>query len=391
MLVLCVAHLAACSDVGDSSAVANDDGPGLATVDATTVDETSDDASPTNAGDGPASTAQMDALEGGGSTVETAAANADDVVVPESSSASASNTVDATLMGSDVPEASGVDSTTHDAGGGSTVEETGVADTSASDGGALDVETIEASVSDSSTVDSPHQESGADTGVEDAGGEDSSVVDASHEDAGSDDGSASPATPCTTAPCAASGANSLQCKGNTSGLCTATEALVLAYDIAQSQTAVNKKTSCYYCMVAFGCLDSSARGSISGVTTLGGSNLECEDTGAGNVASTNPGECRDALSCSLVSDHCTTSLAGNASNDPMAAVSNCYCGTALGTACQTAGMPNGACLTNEQTDLGSTDPTTILTNYVDPTLSPGGVGNAILNCALANACNPCFR
>jgi hypothetical protein len=192
------------------------------------------------------------------------------------------------------------------------------------------------------------------------------------------------------------------CKGSANGVCTPTEQIVLNYDISKHGLLASTVLSgtvaptaqsqfCYYCAVHAGCLDSPG-GTVNGIKALAGSELECEDPllAGTDVAANNPGECRDALTCVLDSNHCSTTTPGHASTDPTASVSNCYCGTALGTACQTAGNANGVCLTNEQTDLGSTSPATILANFTDATLSPGGVGNAILNCALANSCDVCF-
>jgi hypothetical protein len=188
--------------------------------------------------------------------------------------------------------------------------------------------------------------------------------------------------------------------GSENGVCTLTEAIVVDYDIATNgmtaATPTTKEASCYYCMVAGECLDSVHAGTVTGVVTHGKSNFECEDTGTGNDSSASPADCRDALTCTLTTDHCTTATPGMASTDPNASVSNCYCGTNLGASCISPG-PNGPCLTNEQTDIGSflsppvTDPTDILTDFTTSSLSPGGVGNEVLNCALTALCDICFK
>jgi hypothetical protein len=217
-----------------------------------------------------------------------------------------------------------------------------------------------------------------------------------------------PAAPCTGFTAGANTpAGCIPCKGSTNGVCTQTEAIVLSYDINKngltSATATTKAASCYYCLVAGACLDSVTAGSVTGVTTHGKTNLECEDTGTGNDATASPADCRDSLSCVITgvggsgtTPHCTTTTPGAASTDPNASVSNCYCGTNLGAACISPG-PNGPCVSNEITDIGSfqtpavSDPTDILSDFTTSSLSPGGVGNAVLNCGLTAGCNICFN
>jgi hypothetical protein len=227
-------------------------------------------------------------------------------------------------------------------------------------------------------------------------GSDAQTADAgSDAEAGSDAAAGAP-TPCT-APNTPAGC--LPCAGNANGACTPTQALVLNYDITKNgftgTSSATEVASCYYCMVASACLDSAPKNSIPGVRTQGRTGLECEDPlSVTNVAANNPAICRDVLSCTLTSNHCSTSAPGMASTDPNASVSDCYCGTHLGASCTApapSGGPNGACKTNEETGVGSTDPTTVLANFTDGTKSPGGVGNQILNCALTAACNICFN
>jgi len=230
---------------------------------------------------------------------------------------------------------------------------------------------------------------GTDAGTADAGGE-TQAADANRDaSAGAPTACTGPNTP----------AGCLPCGGNASGVCTLTEALVLNYDIAKNgfttTSATTKAASCYYCMVASACLDSAPKNSILGIKTQGRTGLECEDPlTATNVAANDPAECRDVLGCVLTSNHCSTSTPAMASTDPNASVSDCYCGTHLGSACTApapSGGPNGACKTNEEIAIGSKDPTIVLANFTDGTKSPGGVGNEILNCALTAACDICFN
>jgi hypothetical protein len=217
-----------------------------------------------------------------------------------------------------------------------------------------------------------------------------------------------PAVPCTGGTVGANTpAGCVPCLGSANGICTATEQVVMKYDIAANgitpSSATTKAASCYYCMVAGTCLDSVAACTVTGVTTHGKTNLECEDTGTGNDSSASPADCRDALSCVITGvgangtvPFCTTVDKGAASTDPNASVSNCYCGTNLGSACISPG-PNGPCVNNMITDVGSfqspavSDPTDILSDFTTSSLSPGGVGNQILNCALTAGCNNCFN
>jgi hypothetical protein len=207
---------------------------------------------------------------------------------------------------------------------------------------------------------------------------------------------AQPTVACTASPCAA---NTVQCTNvNANGVCSQTEQVIVAYDILKNAQGPGapKATSCYACMVTNGCLDSNA----NNIHTA-----ECGDTGTTanpNGSSANVPNCLDALSCVLTASntnapngHCTNPVTEPAFSDPNAAVGNCFCGTNTGSACLTAGNANGPCVAREQTDLASTDPTFINGHFTDPTI-PGGVGNAVLNCAqtaitsATSNCNNCF-
>ncbi|MDP9002656.1 MAG: hypothetical protein M3O46_21410 [Myxococcota bacterium] len=214
-----------------------------------------------------------------------------------------------------------------------------------------------------------------------------------------------PPTACTTAPCAASGANSAQCVGSPGGVCTPTQAIIMNYDIAHNGQGAGAAVAigCYRCMVDNACLDADGTTNTLGTAVT---NAECGDPdpaspnppfASRNVSATNVPHCIDALSCLLTGNagavpHCTTTPPSPAS------VSNCFCGSNRGSACiASPSAPVGTCASKEFTDLGTTDPTTALSHYTDTTFSPGGVGNAILNCAQvagsAGACAglPCFK
>lgn len=232
---------------------------------------------------------------------------------------------------------------------------------------------------------------------------------------------APPDVPCTGGgPGAYTPAGCFPCLGNReNGVCTRTEQVVVNYDIAKNHvtptTNTTEAVSCYYCLVAGGCLDSAAAASaptgigIARVATHDEQGRECEDpTTATNVAAENPADCRDALTCTLTGGgtlslgvltgghgECT-SPAPPASTDATASLGNCYRGAASGLPCLTPGFSaNGACETNITTDVGSflssNTPGNIILDLADGSKSPGGVGIQILNCGLSNNCDVCFE
>jgi hypothetical protein len=410
-VALIMGMLAACSDVGDSSAVPGQGGGLQPTADGGAPDGNIVDT-------GRPSPGRQDAGAGDTSIADDASSGDDAGGVIPSPTQDAGE-IDSTLGGGTEPPSgspdAGQDSTLSDTGMPEGSPDSTLSDSGATESGAVDSPLADAAgdstVADAGGVDSGGPDSIADTAVSDAGAEgapdaaETGGGDTGTPETGNDTGGGGD-TPCTTAPCATSGSNSVQCKGNTSGVCTLTEAILVSFDIAHNQltaaTATNittdKKNYCYYCMVASLCLDSAPKNSIPGVKTLGAKNFECEDTGVPAATSANPAQCRDALDCTINSNggatpHCT-SPNPPASTDPQASVSDCYCGTHLGSACNSpppTGGPNGVCQAREETDLGTTDPTTVLARFTDGSLSPGGFGNGILNCALTNLCDACFK
>ncbi len=251
---------------------------------------------------------------------------------------------------------------------------------------------------DASTVDT-----GIDTGAVDTG-----------IDTGTGSGGAVSA--CTTAPCAASGANSVQCAASPNGVCTPTEAIIVAHDILKNGqgAGINTNGSCYTCLVVNACLDGSGTGGPgptgngSGISVT---NSECGDpNGAGvNPPFDNPNvsgasaaatqQCLDALTCTLTSSGANPASECSLSQLPPS-VSNCYCGAHTGSTCLSSpAAAIGVCASNIDTDIGSTDPTTVLSHFTDTTHSGGGVGLAVLNCGLtapatapaAAKCPTCFN
>jgi hypothetical protein len=208
-------------------------------------------------------------------------------------------------------------------------------------------------------------------------------------------------TACITAPCAASGTNSVRCQASANGVCTPTEAVIVAHDILKNGQGpgVNTNGSCYTCLIANACLD----GSGTGVPPAGNNsgtpvtNSECGDpNGAGvnfpfdnpNASTSNPANCLSALTCVITSNGANPASECSLSQAPPS-VSNCYCGANTGSLCLSSpASAIGVCASIIDTDIGSTDPTTVLSNFTNTTFSPGGVGLAILNCGLTAPATP---
>jgi hypothetical protein len=203
-----------------------------------------------------------------------------------------------------------------------------------------------------------------------------------------------PPTACTVAPCAATGPNSVMCNGNTAhqNVCTPTEALIVAEDIAQNKLTngqLSATRSCYECLRNNGGLDDDL------VATDKGN--ECGDvTGSATLTGeTDTQACLDTLTC-MIAHSCDTA------SPP----SQCLCGTAAGSACLTAGAANGPCLLNELNGLdvttgcpasgpGSTlgslvecDPATTQKVYTRKVLG-SGMANSIGSFAFANCASQC--
>jgi hypothetical protein len=217
--------------------------------------------------------------------------------------------------------------------------------------------------------------------------------DASSVDAGSDAGTADAGAPtaCTSAPCAATGTNSVQCHGNANGVCTPTEALIVAHDIdaglihgedAGANAGQLLGASCYGCLNTFNCLDNAFTGPSQGTPE------ECGDlttftptfvptgTSAGKTAEQ---ACLDVIACTFA-NKCAT---GNPDL-------TCYCGTFQGPSCNT--MQNGPCQVVEANGIGvaPTDGTDVQVDYTETSLS-SGMANTLFACAFSNGCQACLQ
>jgi hypothetical protein len=181
---------------------------------------------------------------------------------------------------------------------------------------------------------------------------------------------AGPLVPCTTA----GQTNCVKCDGQTTGICTPTEAIIVQYDIDKGLVTApgpEPMTACYECMTGFmaGCLDDS----------IGDHGRECEDPLTSGTAD----QCRATLQC-ILNTNCAA-----------VAVSTCYCGTAgVATSCHGNPAPgpiNGACATQIATGMGYpvSDGTDITNHLTDPTHA-AGMAVELLYCAQNSTCTSCF-
>jgi hypothetical protein len=195
-----------------------------------------------------------------------------------------------------------------------------------------------------------------------------------------------PPTACTTSPCASSGPNSVQCASQTNTVCSPTEALIVARDISKNNLTGGQlnANSCYSCMLGAGCMDDIAFSTDKG--------HECADVPS--TAATLNGEtgiqaCLDTVGC-IITKACDTS------NPP----SFCFCGSASGTACLTAGAANGPCFNQEVNglDIGTYNSSTMTYTEGDPTATQkaytnvalgSGMANALMGCAFSNCQAQC--
>jgi hypothetical protein len=350
-----------CSDVGDSSSYAGPSNPGDL-QDATTSSEapgSDDDA----ASDGAADAAQANGSNG--TDMADGTASVDDTPLEPNDGAA---TEPELMPGSGTDEAGGQDSS---------VEKTGALGAGASDGGSPEGGHLDFGAPDSASADaSVHDASSTpDAGV---GG----VADSGGLDAG---------VPCLTP----DQTNCVQCTGSLNPpICTATEALIVARDIARgnltSAGQLNPNTaadqgSCYTCLNAKACLDDNAQDTGN----------ECADTPdlTGAAAGSGVTQCLATLACILTSDcEGPGGIAGTSAVASQENVQLCYCGgDHAGSVCSTAGAAtDGVCVTQEATGFGFpySDNKEILANYGSQ-VYPSGSANAMFQCAASNHCTIC--
>jgi hypothetical protein len=331
-----------CTDVGDNSASTGvDGGPGVdATTpeDAQTATDAAEDAAPGNGTD-----ATVDSA-GGDGVAPPEDAGVTGIEDAESPMESGTGTKDGSPAETGAPE-SGVD-----AAPDSSIEEAGVAESG-----------VEAGVA----------ESGTEAGSQEAGGGPS---------------------PCTHAPCAVTGANSVQCPDSptSDGVCTPTEALIVARDITNGNldstgqlaayVSATNNGSCYTCLNVKSCLDDDQMDTGN----------ECADSP--NVSG-GPAACLTTLGCILSTDcQGAGGIAGTSDMTTQENVNLCYCGgNNPGSACAASGVvPDGLCDAHEAAGLGFalSDNTDILLNFGAKTL-PSGIANHLFQCAASNKCTLC--
>lgn len=371
--------LVGCSDVGDSSALpteAGEDAAADGTVSGVDAGETSE-GSPS----GESSMPSLDASQDG--------------VAPPSDDSSTDQGSQTELA--DAEAGSSAQPDTGSGSGGADVGPTGSGDADAGPTGAGAEEAEDAEVADA--LDATITEN-PDTGT-DAAEETGITVDSAIE-AGTEAGlEAGSLVPCTTA----GQTGCVQCDQTTAGdgVCTATEAIIVSWDISKGNISggvPDPTASCYECLVSSQCIDSVH-------THLAHRN--CEKAAAGTVGSgaqateTNIQACLNTLACVFgVTDMSFT----NCANDPSPGdgISNCYCGAAFpnvpscngAPALSSAGGVNGKCAQVIVDGLGDTSSeasATVLDQITTPTLA-SGLADTVLKCAGSNAdqpeCPQCF-
>jgi hypothetical protein len=265
--------------------------------------------------------------------------------------------------GSSVDSAADTGST--DSSEGDSTLETGTPESGAPETGPQDAQpdvTADVSNPDTGTSDTGTP----DTGTPDTGTPDTGMPDTGTPEAGNDAGIAA-----LNAHCA---------KNNGGAPCTATELLLIEKDTNPDGSGKGGATafSCYDCMETSGCIDDSVFNSDV--------NHECGDTSASGITMpTLHGDsattaCLNVVSCILAHSTCTDSNGAG----------TCYCGTAVGSQCTMAGLPNGPCLTEEEDGLDTTDPVTANTRFTN-TAYAGGMANTLFSCAGSNTCTTCYQ
>jgi hypothetical protein len=329
ILAVATAGTAACSDTGDNNSSADSGADGTMPGDDGSVG--SDTGSGGDTGSGMDST-----MPGQDSATPEASA---DTGSPEDTGSTDSSQSDSTVESGgpdtgmqDAPVDTGTDVTSQDTG----TPDTGMADTGM-----------------------------ADTGMADTGMADTGMMHDTGTDTGSDSG-----TPAIF---------NAHCAVNKSGApCTATELLLIEKDTNPDGTGKGGATpyGCYDCLGTAGCIDDTNFASDV--------DHECGDTDATGITqptlSGHPATqvCLNVLSC-VLGGNCATTLGSG----------TCYCGTAVASNCNTTGLPNGACVMQEQDGTDTTTPATVNSRFTAIAYA-AGMANTIFSCAASNSCGQCF-
>jgi hypothetical protein len=178
------------------------------------------------------------------------------------------------------------------------------------------------------------------------------------------------------------------CYGSTDNVCTATEAVFIALDIAKGRvTAAGPEaddgTACYSCLVDNTCLNSPAN-FITGT--------ECGDlTGS----FTNASGTVDAMATCQAVLTCITGPTGQNCAGSATGLSDCYCGADGGPSAQCQGANaskvDGPCIDQEVAGFAyaKTDAADILAHF-GSSQQPSGVANDVFACAISNHCASCL-
>jgi hypothetical protein len=362
---------AGCSDVGDSSALPDNQAVGSqGDAGDLTVDATVDVSEPGEGG-------VVATLEG---------------AAPGDASASGTPAPGVDAQQAAAPQDAGVaDVGSPNEPGDSTISDTGRPD--AEEAGAAD-----SMVADASEETEPQDARSQDAGLLDAGPQDAAVADAGARDSASQDATSDSASTGgggdasqggSLVPCTAPGQTGcVSCPGTSDGVCGPTAALFVQKDINAGVATMagpddGGMAGCYQCLLGGSCIDAPKRH----VTSVGCEDLTGSFTNGAGASVPATATCLATLAC-VIDMGAACALNSNG-------LSFCYCGASGGapTVCASHGTAaNGACLATEATgfSFASTDGNDILLNFTDTT-EPSGQANNIAACALSNGCNQCLQ
>jgi hypothetical protein len=372
VVILLACAAAGCSDVGDSSALPDNQAVGSqadagdmtavdATVDASEPADSGADATPDGAAPGDTSAAGTRAQGGDAQQAATQDGSVADIGSPIEQG-------DSTISDSGHPDAE--ESGASDSMVADVSEETEPQDARPQDAGPRDTGPQDAAVADTGVRDSASQDATADSTAPGGGGGDASQ-------------GAGPLVPCTTA----GQTGCVSCPGISNGVCAGTAALFVQKDIdtgiVTSPGPDNGMDGCYECLLGGSCVDAPLRH----VNDVGCEDLAGSFTNGSGASIPAAATCLATLACVID----TGSPCGLSSNG----LSFCYCGMGGGapTVCASHGAAaNGACFATEVAgfSFASTDANDILLNFTDTT-EPSGQANNIVGCALSNGCNQCLQ
>ncbi|MGH7437834.1 MAG: hypothetical protein ACRENE_19320, partial [Polyangiaceae bacterium] len=210
-------------------------------------------------------------------------------------------------------------------------------------------------------------------------------------------------TACTTAPCAPSGPNSVQCPGGVmgDGSCTPTEAILVEHDIAAGHltggqltpyvgtSTVPSQGSCYGCLMGKEC-NQTASGPLQPVECEQAPDLTGQLGGVPGVPGQGPALCRDVLECVLGTDcQGPGGIAGTTTLPAQENVNLCVCGgNHPGSGCGSNNSFDGLCFAEELRGSGFSKGGLLLANLTFSAI-PSGVANYMLECAIENHCSIC--